>query len=90
MTTCVSTISGKPDIVETFLPSPPDFYGDPIFSVIRSPPDARIRKSSLQAPGLAEGSPAHPQNKKDSLKLSFLCRGDWIRTSDLQLPKLAR
>ena len=20
----------------------------------------------------------------------FLCRGDWIRTSDLQLPKLAR
>ena len=29
MTKCVSTISGIADIVETFLPSPPDFYGDP-------------------------------------------------------------
>ena len=29
MTKCVSTISGIADIVETFLPSLPDFYGDP-------------------------------------------------------------
>ena len=29
MTKCVSTISGIADIVETFLHSPPEFYGDP-------------------------------------------------------------
>ena len=36
--------------------------------------------------------PDDPKNKKTFAVLQrfLFCRGDWIRTSDLQLPKLAR
>ena len=37
--------------------------------------DARIRKSTPQAPGLAKARPPTPKTKKDSLKLSFLMSG---------------
>ena len=40
-----------------------------------------------------ERSLSLPQTKRENTPTDILsahCRGDWIRTSDLQLPKLAR
>ena len=70
MTTCVSTISGIADIVETFLPSPPDFYGDPLFLLTPPHPswEEGVKRSPV-APGIVKPSLSQREGLGGNVKI---------------------